>query len=61
VTINQNKEESLQKAKDFQSIDLHDDFRAPDTYKDGGFALTDDVVIQKFRTALKNLIAQIGR
>ena len=46
---------------DIEIIDLNDDYRCPSAYKNGGFALTDQAVINKFRSAFKNLIAQIGR
>lgn len=42
-------------------IQRDDDYRAPDAYKDGGFALADPAVVTKFRTAFKTLLAQIGR
>ena len=45
----------------FNPIALYDDYRAPDSYKDGGFALVDQAVIGKFRQAFKGLIASIGR
>ena len=40
---------------------MKDDYRDPAAYQYGGFALTDQRVINKFRSAFKNLIAQIGR
>jgi hypothetical protein len=46
----------IQAARDWKPIDLHDDFRAPEAAKEGGFALDDPVVLTKFRNALKDLI-----
>lgn len=46
----------IQAARDWKAIDLHDDFRAPEAAKVGGFALDDPVVLAKFRNALKDLI-----
>ena len=40
---------------------MNDDYRSPEAYSGGGFALTDQVVIGKFRSAFKGLISQIGR
>lgn len=40
---------------------LTDDFRASDAHKDGGFALDDQEVLTKYRSALKDLIKQVGR
>jgi hypothetical protein len=40
---------------------MDDDFRSPDAFKNGGFALTDQEVIARFREAFKGLIKQIGR
>ncbi len=38
-----------------------DDFRDPDAYKDGGFALTDKAILSKYRNAGKDLIKQVGK
>jgi hypothetical protein len=54
-------EEILQIAKNWKPIDNHDDYRAPDAAKEGGFILDDPVVLNKFRSALKDLIGQVGR
>ena len=45
----------------WQPIDLRDDFRAPDAHKSGGFALSDPVVIQKYRAAMHDLLYQVGK
>lgn len=54
-------EEILDLARNWKPIDKHDDYRAPDAAKEGGFILDDPVVLTKFRSALKDLIAQVGR
>lgn len=51
----------IENAKNWKPIDRHDDFRAPDAAKEGGFILDDPVVLAKFRSALKDLIGQVGR
>jgi hypothetical protein len=51
------KEHSLVKAKIFKGHAHNDDYRVPSAYKNGGFALEDLVVINKYRSALKNLIS----
>jgi len=43
-------------AKEWKPIDRHDDYRAPDAAKEGGFILDDPVVLAKFRSALRDLI-----
>lgn len=48
-------------ASKFQIIPYNDDFRAPDASKDGGFALDDKEVLNKYRGALKDLIKQVGK
>ena len=35
---------------------MRDDYRVADAYKDGGFALDDQVILTKYRGALKDLI-----
>ena len=40
----------------FKLVDMQDDYRSPEAYTNGGFALTDQVVIGKFRSAFKGLI-----
>lgn len=56
-----NKEYYLNKAYHFQCLLLTDDYRHPDAHRDGGFALNDTAVINKYRTAFKNLISEVGR
>ena len=41
--------------------DLTDDFRHPDSHKDGGFPLNDAAVIGKYRNAFKDIVKQLGR
>ena len=43
------------------SLALNDDHRTSDAYKDGGFALEDQVILTKYRQALKDLIKQVGK
>lgn len=40
---------------------LNDDYRASDAHKDGGFAFDDQAILAKYRSALKDLIKQVGR
>lgn len=51
------EEEIMNLARNWKPIDLHDDFRAADAAKEGGFILDDPVILQKLRSALKDLIA----
>lgn len=51
----------LEKAANFRPLDLDDNYRHPEAARDGGFALTDQQVINKYRTAFKKLLAEIGR
>lgn len=44
-----------------QVLPSGDDYRPSDVHKDGGFALDDKEVLDKYRSALKDLIKQIGR
>ena len=44
-------------AKRWEPINRHDDFRAPDAAKEGGFILDDPVVLAKFRSELRDLIS----
>lgn len=46
----------IELARKWKPIDRHDDFRAPDAAKEGGFILDDPVVLAKFRSALRDLI-----
>ena len=48
-------------AKNWMPINRHDDYRAPDAANEGGFILDDPVVLAKFRSALRDLIGQVGR
>jgi hypothetical protein len=52
---------SVTKIKEFQPIMLYDDYRSPEAYSTGGFALTDQAVIDRFRSAFKGLIKVIGK
>ena len=52
---------SLEPLDVFKKLELTDDYRCPTAYKNGGFALVDQATINKFRTAFKYLIAEIGR
>lgn len=44
-----------------RTLSLSDNFRASDSYKDGGFCLDDQVILTKYRSALKDLIKQVGK
>ena len=39
------QEETFRKAREFKTINLYDDYRAQDAYKDGGFAMVDKEII----------------
>lgn len=45
----------------FKGIQRSDDYRSPDAYKNGGFALTDPVILTKYRSAGKEIIKKVGR
>ena len=53
--------EIIESARNLQALTLRDDYRVADSHKDGGFALDDQVVLTKYRNALKDLIKQVGR
>jgi hypothetical protein len=48
-------------ARNWKPIERNDDYRAPDAAKEGGFILNDPEVLAKFRSALRDLISQVGR
>eukprot|EP00347_Sterkiella_histriomuscorum_P010094 403338699 len=48
-------------AKTLKKINRSDEYRSSDAHKNGGFALNDQKVIQKYRNAGKELIKQIGK
>lgn len=45
----------------FEPSKMSDDFRVAQSYKDGGFALTDKEVIGRYRGAFKSLLGEVGR
>mmetsp|Transcript_35773 Transcript_35773/g.54785 ORF Transcript_35773/g.54785 Transcript_35773/m.54785 type:complete len:98 (-) Transcript_35773:917-1210(-) len=47
----------LKKAREFQFLQMSDDYRVPEAYKDGGFPLNDQEAISKYRKAFKNLLS----
>ena len=51
----------MQKDKNYKYLEYNDDYRAPEAWKDGGFAMVDKEVIENLRKALKDVIATIGR
>ena len=55
------RKEILDLARNFKTIDRSDDWRQPDAAKDGGFPLNDPVVLNRYRTAFKDVVKQIGR
>lgn len=46
----------LQLAKNWKPIDREDDWRQPDSWKDGGFPLNDPEVLGRYRTAFKDVV-----
>ncbi len=56
-----NKADIMARAKNFQKISLNDDYRVPEAYKKGGFGLTDEVTLGKYRSAAKHMIALVGK
>lgn len=50
------EEEYLLEAKNFRMLQMDDDYRSPDAWKDGGFPLNDQEVINKYRKALKLIL-----
>ena len=58
---NQSATEFLEIAKSFEKHTMSDDYRSKHAYKHGGFALEDYAVINKYRTAFKTLIANVGK
>lgn len=51
----------IDNAKNFKPFTRSDEYRVPDAYKDGGFGLTDQVIVNKYRTAGKEIIKSVGR
>ncbi|CDW86164.1 UNKNOWN [Stylonychia lemnae] len=51
----------IEYAKRLPIIIRSDEYRSADAHKNGGFALTDQKVLQKYRNAGKELIKQIGK
>ena len=39
---------------------MQDDYISPDAYSSGGFPLSDQAVIQKYRNAIKGILSQLG-
>ena len=35
---------------------MRDEYRTPDSFKDGGFGLTNQVILSKYRSAAKEII-----
>ena len=48
-------------SKTFKPINRKDEYRVPDAYKDGGFGLTDQVILNKYRTAGKEILKTVGK
>ena len=48
--------ELIELARNFQVLPYSDDFRPTDVAKDGGFALDDKELLDKYRGAMKDLI-----
>lgn len=48
--------EILELARNFQTVNRTDDWRQPDAHKDGGFPLIDPFVLNRYRTAFKDVV-----
>lgn len=44
-------------ARNFKPFERSDDFRSPKAAKEGGFALDDEAMLSKYRSAFKDLIS----
>lgn len=55
------KKKIFDNALNFKPVDRSDEYRVPDAYKDGGFGLTDQVILSKYRTAGKEIIKSVGK
>ena len=56
------KDAIIEMARKFKPhTDLSDDYRLPGVHKDGGFPLTDAAVLERYRSAFKDIASQIGR
>lgn len=55
------REQIMAVVRNFTGINRKDDYRTPDAYKDGGFGLTDPVILGKYRSAAKEIIKKVGR
>ena len=55
------KRQIEQTIANFRGLELHDEYRTPDAYKDGGFGLNDPVIVAKYRSAGKEIIKQVGK
>lgn len=54
-------DELKDKAKEFQPLKVKDKFRCPNAHKNGGFPLNDLETMNNLRSAVKGVIAQVGR
>ena len=55
------RERVMEVVRNFKGINRYDDYRLPEAYKDGGFALTDPIILSKYRSAAKEIIKKVGR
>jgi hypothetical protein len=49
------------RAKNFKPLQLYDDYRCPNAHKNGGFPLEDMETKNNLQSAIKGVIAQVGR
>lgn len=61
VELLRRRDQIIELARNFKTIERIDDWRQPDVAKDGGFPLNDPVVLNRYRTAFKDVVKQIGR
>lgn len=54
------KERILKMAKNIQPVKRSDEYRISDAHNNGGFALTDKVIINKYRSVAKEVIKRVG-
>jgi len=55
------KKKVIEAAKKWKPLSRKDEYRVADAWKDGGFQLTDKTILQKYRTAGKEIIKGVGR
>ena len=62
IEEDEKKDAIIEMARNFKPhTDLSDDYRLPGAHKDGGFPMNDAAVLERYRSAFKDIASQIGR